>query len=530
MLKSIKAFLEKKLPILVLILLVIQPVMDVISYFLSKTGDNTVSTLLRVAMLAAVALLGFAVTERRRAYYCVYGIMAGYWLLHVLNCYRVGYLSVVQDTANYLRILTFPVFLLSFLSFFQKSGEELRKILGLGFAVNTGLSVLFTALPWGLYLLGLGEPVYTYDTLFLGIMGWFAIPNAQSCIIILLAPLTLYFAYRTGKVWLFLLACVASFGLMFVTGTKLTYYSMFLIPAAYIVVLLLNPNRKSAIPFLAVLVGVLVVCGAFRGHTPMQVRESMNRYSQGLYGSLVEKSLEGSGTDEETMESIQKGTINEDNEEERVDPADMLSEVRRVLLGVYADPEVYGEILEDLNDRFGAYNVIDAYRYSASTWTLSDLRLRKTNYAKLVWQECDLPTKLLGFEYSEVLYNGNVYDLENDFPAVMYNCGWLGFALYLLLLLYVAWEVLRAFAWNPLRFFTMEMSAAGLTLVLALGSAQISGYVLRRPNVAIYLAVAAAYLCRLCGNYISEQPRIYWWKKEFWQPIRERLRFRKRGQ
>ncbi len=499
--------------VLVMVLLVIQPFMDVLSYFLSEMGSNTISTLLRLAMLGAVALLGFLATDRKVAYFCVYGVMALYWILHVLNCFRIGYVSLVQDTANYFRILTFPVFLLTFLTLFKKSGEEMRRILGIGFAVNMGFSILFTALPWGLAALGLGEPVYTYDKLFVGIMGWFAIPNAQSCIITLLTPLTLLFSYRTGKLWAFVLACLGCFGLMFVTGTKLTFYSIFLIPLAFIFVFLLNPERKKALPFIGVLVGVIVLGAAFKSYSPMQIREGMTDYSQGIYNDLVEESLEESGASDEAMESIREGTVEEGGAQAQQDASRLLAEVRRGLLGVYTDPEVYGDVLVDLNDRFGVYNVMGAYHYSASSGALSDLRLRKTNYAKLVWKECDLPTKLLGFEYSQVLHNGSVYDLENDFPAVYYNCGWLGFALYLILLAYVALEVLWAFFWDPLHFLTLEMGAVGMTFVLALGSAQISGYVLRRPNVAIYLAVTAAYLCYLSENYRREHSRPRWLKR-----------------
>lgn len=526
MIKSLQNSIQKKLPTIVVVLLVIQPFMDVLSYFLSEAGSNTISTLLRLAMLGAVALLGFLTTDRKKAYFCIYAVMAVYWLLHVLNCYRIGYISVVQDTANYLRILTFPVFLLTFLTFFKKGGEKIRKIVGIGFAVNLGLSLLFTALPWGLSALGLCEPVYTYDKLFVGVMGWFAIPNAQSCILTLLTPLSLLLAYRSQKLWAFLLACGVSFGLMFVTGTKLTFYSIFLIPLAFMAVILLNPDRKKALPFLAVLVGVMVLGAVFRTYSPMQIRERMTDYSQGIYSDLVEESLEESGASDEAMESIREGTVEELDEnasqEAQQDAARLLAEVRRGLLGVYTDPEIYGGILEDLNDRFGVYNVMAAYHYSASSGALSDLRLRKTNYAKLVWAECDLPTRILGFEYSQMLHNGSVYDLENDFPAVYYNCGWLGFALYLLLLAYVAFEVLHGFFWNPLRFLTVEMGAVGMTFVLALGSAQISGYVLRRPNVAIYLAVTSAYLCYLSRQYLQEVPQMRWWEKKAWTELRKK--------
>ncbi len=75
---------------------------------------------------------------------------------------------------------------------------------------------------------------------------------------------------------------------------------------------------------------------------------------------------------------------------------------------------------------------MEAYNYTTEPTILSDSRVRKKVFAKLVWQEKDLATKMLGFEYSDMLTPNAIYDLENDFPAVFYFCGYFGFALYLL--------------------------------------------------------------------------------------------------
>lgn len=522
-LKKWKTILTAHLPKLVLALLVLQPFLDVFSYAMTERGTTIISTLLRFFMLGLAGLLGFVITDKKKIYLILYGIMAGFWVLHVLNGFRVGYISLYEDTANYLRVLTLPVFLLSFLTFFQKKGEELRRLMAVGFAVNMGLSALFTALPWALVCLGLGKPIYTYDKLYVGFMGWFAIPNAQSCILVLVTPLTLFFAYRTKKLPVFLAANLLCFFMLFITGTKLTYYSIFLIPVAYLVLLLLNPGRRKAIPYMAVLLGILVLMVAFRHYSPMQIRESMSSYSQGMLGSEVEKSL--AEADEEVMEAIQEGKVEEElgeaeeestPEEARKEAAETLFKVRRSLNGIYTDPELYGKILEDLNDRFGVYNVMASYHHTAYTWQLSDLRLRRTNYAELVWSECDFLTRLLGFEYSQMIHNGVIYDMENDFPSIYYNCGWLGLVLYLLLFLCIAFVAVRGFLRNPLRFLTIEVGAVGMTVVLALAAAQISGYVFRRPNVAIYLAVAAAYLCYLSNQTPPPSPEEDVWRR-LWQ-------------
>lgn len=520
--KKLRNAIEKRLPALVLILLVIQPAMDVLSYFLGQMGSNTLSTLLRFAMLAAVALLGFIVSEEKKVYFIMYGAVALFWVAHALNCFRVGYQSPVEDAANFLRILNFPIFALSFITFFRR-GKELQRYIYLGIAIDFGEIVLFTALPWLM-----GKPVYTYASIGVGVLGWFSIPSAQSAIIVLAVPLTLFWAYRTNKYPVFLLACGLCFALMYFTGTKFTYYSIFIIAGAYAFLFLLNLGKKSWKYVLPMVLAIVMVF-ATRAQSPMVRRESLANISKGNYSNAVANSMQNSGADDTVLRATQDGLDAEDTTPEE------LEKIRRSLLGVYADKKVYGKFFQDLYERFGVYNVMEAYDYTSQATYLSDSRLRKNAFAALVWEEKDFLTRLLGFEYSDMVVGDTIYDLENDFPAVYYFTGYVGFGLYLLFFAYFVFLILRAF-WRNVshcasvrsslqrgekrehcvkkglcaffsgvkRFLTIEMGAVGMTFVLGILVAQISGNVLRRPNVTVYFAAAVACLYRLCAGKARE--------------------------
>ena len=138
--------LEKRLSAIALVILVIQPALDVLSYFLEQTGSNAISTVARFLMLAAVALLGFLASHRKKLYLLFYGVVGLFWVLHMANCFRIGYISLFSDAANFLRILNFPIFTLTFITFFQR--HDVRKSIYLGFAIDLGEVLLFTALPW----------------------------------------------------------------------------------------------------------------------------------------------------------------------------------------------------------------------------------------------------------------------------------------------------------------------------------------------------------------------------------------------
>ena len=54
---------------------------------------------LRFGLLAVVALLGFIVSGKKRLYIVFYAAAGVFWVLHMANCFRIGYQSMVQDAA-----------------------------------------------------------------------------------------------------------------------------------------------------------------------------------------------------------------------------------------------------------------------------------------------------------------------------------------------------------------------------------------------------------------------------------------------
>jgi len=525
MLKSIKEALTRRLPQLVFALIVMQPLLDVLSFFLGEWGSNTISTLLRFALMAAVALLGFIVSDKKVQYFIFYAITGVFWLLHMANCFRLGYQSVVEDAANFLRIISFLVFTLALITFFRQ-GKDVRKAVLLAFGVNFVLFWVFTVLPWAL-----GQPQYTYSKLFVGIMGWFSIPNAQSTIMVLTAPFAIYWAYCSKKYPFFIAMSILCFGIMYATGTKLTFYSIFIIAGAYIFLFVLQLGRQG-LRYVLPMAAVVLLVFAFRHQSPMDLRERMSAYSRNLNDQQVERTLESASADKDAIKKAQT----QKQAKKKKQPEATMEEIHRGLFYVYTDKEPrdnvtpYGEILENMNERFGLYRVMEAYGYSTTSSMLSDLRLMKSLFSQMVWEEKDLVTHFVGYEYNEVIVDGTIYDLENDFPAIYYFFGYSGFALYMLVILYIVFVILRAFTvdmchtlksqlatesrlyrrvctgvWKGLqRFLTIEMGAAGMSFLLAIIAAQVSGYVLRRPNVTIYFAVSTAYLYHLCADLRPE--------------------------
>ena len=115
----------------------------------------------------------------------------------------------------------------------------------------------------------------------------------------------------------------------------------------------------------------------------------------------------------------------------------------------------------------------------------------------MVFQDSDLPTKLLGFEVSEMGpdgYDGS-YDMENDWHAIFYYYGYVGFALYVCFVLYFLLLVLKKLLTSGLKScLTLESCFLMLTLALIVGLAHFSGATLRRPNVSIWFSLVLALI------------------------------------
>ncbi len=460
-------------------LLLIQPLLDVLSYFMQENGSTVVTTALRMVLLAAVSLYGFVISDRKELYAACYGLLGCFWFLHMLNCFRLGYAQPVGDAAEYLKLVQFPLWTLSFTTFFRKRDGLNAEIVGV-LTVNFAIVLLVIGLS---YLTG--HPAYTYDfperEIQIGVLGWFGVPNAQSAILCMLVPFVLLWGLRSEKLWVFSRNAVVGFGLLYLTGTRLTFFTAVLMALAFLVLIVLcRKPMVFCLPLLAVLILLLV----FKGASPMAERQKV---SAGSFSAYQEKIDQIMGEDKDF--TYQQG--------EEI-PPEILKKIETVYRDIYGKRGVYKEVLlEDLLDRFGLEKVMEELDYSIAPEVLNNARARKLAALHMVWEEQDFLTHLLGVEYSKAEIGGRNYDPENDFPALFYYTGYLGTALYIAflagILLYAAAAFIR---WFP-SLLTVEFATAAMVFVLALGAAQLSGQVLRRPNATVYFSLAAAQLLTL---------------------------------
>lgn len=390
--------------------------------------------------------------------------------MHLLNDLRLGPIRLSYDLAYLVKILSMPVQCLCFVVLIRDEERKEQAFRGLRRAAAlTGLCLL---LAW---LSGTGNSTYGPG---LGFSGWVIDSNrcANSILLVTLSVFASAWALDADKQPITAGALTLIALAMLANGTKACYYGLFAVFGAFALYLaadaLLHRKRLRALPVAFLLLGMAAAVLVYPCTPRCRVDQAL--------------ALAGRAGETETVLREQGIDVTAMSPEERYqNPA-----VRAVMGDAYRR---YMAAMPDLIDRFGIDRVLRHYRMTTDVRRLIDSREIERSYAFFLWEDSDLLTRLVGFEASQMGFDG-LYDLENDGHALFYTCGLLGFALYLGFLLYFVFRILRQLRRDLRGSLTAENWSLALCLGLQLGLAQFSGALVRRPNVSFYLALVLALI------------------------------------
>ena len=452
------------------LLIAAQPLLDALAFW-TANERGTAAGYIRLLIMAALPLYLLIRGRERKKLLLAFGVMAIFALLHVGNNFRVGVIAPVFDLSYLVKVLQMPVLAVCFL--FLIRDEQTKEQAFRGIAIAGGITLAFYVLAW---LTGTGNVTYGEG---LGYSGWVIDDNrtANSILFVTLGSFAVARAVKgESKLWQALVPCAVT-AVYLCNGTKACYFSLYGIFAAYAVYALLRrPVRGEKVRAFAALVLALLMGFAtvIYPYTPRaKVSASI---AQAAEPGEIEAALLERGIDVTPMSF----------EERFAHPV-----VREVFYEYYLS--YFDYVIPDLFPRFGTDRIFTYWRMTTDVDRLIDTRQIKICYSALVWEDCDLLTRLVGFEVSELGFDG-IRDLENDWPALYFYYGYLGCALYGGFILYFVLRVLRRLREDFQGSFTAENYALLFTLLLLLGLAQFSGALLRRPNVNIYLALILALI------------------------------------
>lgn len=486
--KNKKEWLTEHAHLFAAAMLVIQPVMDVVSYWFSEFGISNAPTLLmRMAVMAVALLWGYWISDRKRVYWIAAGILALLYAGHAFACMQVGYRDVVGDLSNYIRVAQMPLMMIVFTTCMRRNKRAFSWTLG-------GASVALLTV-WGVEILSLitGTDPSTYDD-GSGILGWFYNTNSQSAILSMLLALLLVWLlehalkgkrYRPAVFWpVAVLGCLA----LYCLGTRLAYFSIFAVTLGLAVSIFLN--RRVLWRYAVGLIALAAVMAALYPFSPM-VKHQQN------YEAVQQDRQEQTND-----------VIGDPNTEDPENTQEMEPEAYQELVEKLTP--IYEEYVGDFVKVFGAEETMRMYNYTTDTFAFSNVRQKKLMFAEALMQNSPVSARFFGVELSRFTVNGNIYDVENDFHGIYCLYGYAGLAVYLLFLLYFVGLIIWVLIKNAKRYFTLEAAAHGIALAVCVLHVYNTAGVLRRPNASIYLSLILAgiyYLVRI-RNYDGEKPAL----------------------
>ena len=449
---------------------VLQPLLDVLSYWMNALGYGSgITLILRMGLLAVTWIYACILAEKKRYYWLLVGILAVLAGLHVFACVRASGIcggdysaaAAVIDLTNFIRVAQLPIFALCFITFLRISAERGYEAIERAMMVNLAVIVVVEILS-----AITGTNPYTYPNKSIGLVGWFYFANSQSAILSMLVPLTICTAMKTGSRWKASVTIAVGFAVLWLFATRLTYFAIFV--AAFGTLIVWAINRRLDKRVAAVILVCALICGATFTVSPMM----RNRR---LLAANEQKKQE------EIDLLVEKGK------------AEFGEEDTRYL--TYA----YEEYLGPLVEKYGFENVVKIYNASTRMEQVANLRVKKLNYCRLMLNELPAMSRWFGLNYNDMEYRGEIYDVENDFHGIAYLYGYAGLLCLCLFFAYFGWLILWALFKNFRQYFTVEAGSCGIALCCGLIHAYETSGVLRRPNVTVYLSLLLAmvwYLVR----------------------------------
>lgn len=447
---------------LLLIILALQPFLDILSYA-QRGSAVSLAGYFRLGLTILVPLYVLFFARERKKFIIAMSVIAAFCALHIINGFRVGYISLFADI-KYMLLVAHAILLVFSFMFLYEKDEILRQI-------KAALKIMIPAVAVTYYLsYFLKSGSYTYIHSKIGWTGWNNTPSVFSIILSALFPFMVYFCIKSAKKWAIILLLPLAF-MYVMNGTKAAYLTLIgtLLCCTVFIVAEYFIQKKEKFPLLVsvVMVVMLVASVAYYNYSPRLDIDTLNN------------------------ESLQQGQEMLSGDGDEIDKPDDEPESEDI-------KEIFAKSLDKkMVKRFGKDRYLSAYEGRMNAESLANNRLKKIIFGSLVWEETDSLTKLVGFEQTLMYIGEDTYDLESDPQAIFFYYGYIGAALYGGMLLYFWLRLIKQLICHFKESFNLFNFVIFINYGLLMISTLYTGHLLRRPNSAIYLTIVLLLIyCR----------------------------------
>ena len=474
---------------ILLVLFIMQPILDIISFGLSFSSLNILSTILRTCLLGAIVVYLFMYSDHKKTLYTISSILLVFTILHMYGNFEFGYISIFEDLSALSRMYFIPYYILLFRDLFYKmssdySREDISKEISKFMVLN--LFIITTSILLS-YIINMPSFTYYNATIgYFGVKGWFLVANSQSAIITVITAFTLlfYYYFHNKNPLISLTSVVIGFSSLYFFGTQLALYSIYLLCFGFFITLLLS--KKLTIKVLLVLTLTISITLIFNSKSPSVLNNKLSDTSFGEWQEIIDKVEDDIGNKPNTESSNQNETDLDGKNSEAMGEEFKKNKEKYVV--------VYNLYLEPIVQEFGIEKVAKEYNYSLDAHILINNRLSKTTASKLSFQEGKLMNQLFGMEQSRYIVSDVNYDVENDFHGIFYSYGYVGLAISLLFILIIFVKSIHIFFFRGDNQFDINVGLFLMVFIFFLGAAHFSGNVIKRPNVIFYFAIVSSFL------------------------------------
>lgn len=466
-------YLKNKYLILILLC---QPILDIVAFFF-QNENATVSGYIRLGFMVFLFLYTLFFNYKNKKFLLAIFIIALPFVMHILNSYRVGYISFLGDLSYLAKVIYMPIIAICFCTLVDDDNRKDSIIQGmlLAFCILM-VSILIS------YFTNSYTPTYDGD---LGISGWVTSDNrcAQSNIIASLSIFGFLYIYNTKNNIVKFFFPIVIFAFLYFNATRSCYLTLivstFLFPCFALFYPIVNKEKTSkANKFLSVF--LIVLCALSIIMYPTSPRSNVSKRINVYLVKVEEDFAQDMLCKGYDVYSLSKEDIlnNEEIHSAYVD---------------YYTRRVYGANLPMMIETYGADRIMEKFDYTVSALTLEDSRIMNLAYASFIFEDSDLITKFFGFEFDKLGIDKSA-DVENDWFAILYYYGYFAFAIYLTAVVYLLIREIKLLIISKNDFMSFINFAAGICFTFQLGLGYFSGAIMRRPNSSIYLACVIALI------------------------------------
>ncbi|MGN1352075.1 MAG: O-antigen ligase family protein [Clostridia bacterium] len=458
----------------ILFIIVLQPILDIISYFQSKYMESSYTWIIRIILLLLIFIISFIHSKDKKKLILKILPFALFFTVHILNLSRIHQFNLLEDTRYFILVFQMPILYIALVDYIKNTNYDLNKI-------RKGICYNFIIIVISIFLSYITNTYqHTYIT-GIGITGWFSSANTISMILCAITPWVLYVISNSKNILIYLIAHIIAFIVLFTNATRACYLT--LLASLLVLIFMLVLSKKESKKLVKVLITSAFVLLSIFGY-----KFSFTSNKEVIANNVTKQYVED-------IKDVVSSTESQPCQLQNIDFDNINIDDNEMILKILKTSYIY----EELIDIHGEQAVVEAIKPYLSAEALSNNRLRKVLNAKIDFNNSDVLTKFLGIGYSRIA--ANKLDLENDLQGIFYYYGYLGFIIYIAFILYFIIRAVIIFFKNPSVIHDKEYIVLLFILALLIVGGEYSGAFLRKSNASIYLSLYLVLLAFKLQQY-----------------------------